>query len=305
MDPSANAGPPEKRLLIVDGHAYAYRAFYAIRQLSSPTGQPTNAIYGFIRMLTKMVATVKPSHVIIVWDGGLAEERMVLWPDYKKTRAEMPESLTPQLDEIAAYLKAASITSFCQTGVEADDWIAALCRQVSRAGAGVVIASADKDFMQLVDDKVGLLNPGDKPEKIWTATDVRNKLGVDPAQVVDYLSLIGDHVDNIPGVAGVGPKTAADLLGQFGTIDNLLARLDEVKSERIRQSLRQSQEAVRRNQSLIRLRDDLPCDFSWPVLSVQKGDYETLRRLFSGWGFSTLLQELEKAQGGSRDLFSA
>src|SRR6185436_18471654 len=115
--------PPANRLLIVDGHAYAYRAFYAIRQLVSPNGKDTNAIYGFIKMLAKMRATIQPSHVIIVWDGGLAVERMALWAEYKAQRPAMPTALEVQLDEIVAYLRAASISSFCETGIEADDWI--------------------------------------------------------------------------------------------------------------------------------------------------------------------------------------
>ena len=303
MNKNATTQLPAKKLLIVDGHAYAYRAFYAIRQLSSPTGKATNAIYGFIRMLGKMLATVKPSHLIIVWDGGLAEERMALWPDYKKQRAEMPASLGEQLDEIVAYLKAASITSFCQTGVEADDWIATLTRQANAADVQVVIASSDKDFMQLVDENVGLFNPGDKTEKIWSPADVKSKMGVQPNQIVDYLSLIGDAVDNIPGVPGIGPKTAAELLAQFGTVEGIFHRFAAVKSERLRQSLQNSMEIVRRNKRLIRLRDDLPCDFSLPILAVKAGNFEDLRKLFAGWGFKTLLQELEKSAPQSGQLF--
>src|SRR5437762_2277755 len=161
------------RLLIVDGHAYAYRAFHAIRQLSSPTGAPTNAIYGFIKMLAKMQATIAPTHLVVVWDGGLAIERTTAFPEYKIHRPAMPADLEPQIDGLNRYLQAANIPFYCEDGVEADDWIAALTRQAMATGLPVIIASADKDFMQLVCSTVGMLNPNDKSEKIWTDADVR------------------------------------------------------------------------------------------------------------------------------------
>src|SRR5690242_7021315 len=133
------------RLLIVDGHAYAYRAFHAIRELRSPAGQPTNAIYGFVKMLAKMRTTVEPTHLIVVWDGGLNAERLAALPEYKAQRPEMPGDLRPQLDEITGYLKSSGIASFCRDGVEADDYIACLARRAAAAGMTVVIASSDKD----------------------------------------------------------------------------------------------------------------------------------------------------------------
>lgn len=284
------------KILVVDGHAYAYRAFYAIRSLSSPTGRPTNAIYGFVKMLGKMRAALKPTHAIVVWDGGLSEERLAALPEYKAQRPEMPVDLRPQLDEIVSYLAAAKIASFCREGVEADDYIACLARAARAAGFEVVIASSDKDFMQLVVPGVGLLNPNDKTEAVWTAEQVRAKTGVEPEQIVDWLSLLGDSVDNIPGVPGVGPKTATELLRRFGSIEELYRRLDEVKSERIRGSLRASEAAARRNQAMVRLKDDLECDFSPPKLAVGDADAGRLAELFRGWGFRSMLAELEASQ---------
>ncbi len=280
------------RLLIVDGHAYAYRAFHAIRGLCSPSGQPTNAIYGFVKMLAKMRLATQPTHLIVVWDGGLNAGRMALLPQYKAQRPEMPDDLKPQLDQIVSFLQAAGVASFRGEGVEADDYIACLARRAAAAAMATVIASADKDFMQLVSPQVGLLNPNDKSETIWSAGQVRAKSGVEPAQVVDWLSLMGDSVDNIPGVPGVGPKTAADLLGQFGTVDDLFRRLEEVKSERLRSALRESAEAVRRNREMVRLRDDLPCEFSPENLAVKPADAGRLRELYGRWGFKGLLVEL-------------
>ena len=322
------------KILIVDGHAYAYRAFYAIRSLNSPEGKPTNAIYGFIKMLGKMRATVNPSHLIVVWDGGLSAERREALPGYKAQRPEMPADLGSQLDEIIGYLGAASIASYCADGVEADDYIAFVTGAAAKAGMEVVIASADKDFMQLVSGdggrmavegresrvesqagcstldprpstldsrlgRVGLLNPNDKSETIWTAEQVRGKTGVEPEQIGDWLSLLGDSVDNIPGVPGVGPKTATDLLKQFGSVTELYRRLDEVKSERIRGALKLAEADVRRNQSLVRLKTEVGSEFSADALVARPADAERLMELYRGWGFRSMLAELE-SQGKSR-----
>ena len=285
------------RLLIIDGHAYAYRAFHAIRELRSSDGRPTNAVYGFVKMLTKLRSTVEPSHLMVVWDGGLSAERVARLPAYKAQRPEMPDDLKPQIDEIVDYLRAAGIASFCREGVEADDYIACLARRAADAGMNVVIASSDKDFMQLVSARVGLLNPNDKSETVWTDGQVRAKAGVGPAQIVDWLSLTGDTVDNIPGVPGVGPKTAAELLNQFGSVATLYARLDEVKSERLRTALQAAGDAVRRNRELVRLLDDLPCEFSPDALAGKPADAGRLRELYQRWGFKGMLAALEGLSG--------
>ena len=283
------------RLLIIDGHAYAYRAFHAIRSLRSPAGQPTNAIYGFVKMLAKMRLAIEPTHLIVVWDGGLSAERVSVLPEYKAQRPPMPDDLKPQLDEIVGYLRAAGVASFCRDGVEADDYIACLARRAAGAGMAVVIASSDKDFMQLVSARVGLLNPGDKSEAVWTDEQVRARSGVEPSQVLDWLSLTGDSVDNIPGVPGVGAKTAAGLLKQFGSVAELYGRLDEVKSDKLRAALRGAADAVRRNRELIRLRDDLPCEFSPDALAQKAADAGRLRELYQRWGFKGMLAALEES----------
>ena len=278
--------------MIVDGHAYAYRAFYAIRNMKSPEGRATNAVFGFVKMLAKMRATLKPTHLIVVWDGGLSAERRTALPGYKAQRPEMPEDLASQMDEIADYLKAARIASFCEDGVEADDYIAFVARQGVTAGLEAVIASSDKDFMQLVSPGIGLLNPNDKTEMIWNDEQVRGKTGVSPEQVIDWLSLMGDNVDNIPGVPGVGPKTATDLVNQFGSVDGIYARLDEVKSERVRNALRDAEADVRRNQELVRLKSELPWKFAADKLVLGRPDADVLAALFQRWGFRTMLAEI-------------
>lgn len=284
------------RLLIVDGHAYAYRAFHAIRSLRSPTGEPTNAIFGFIKMFAKMRATLSPSHVLVVWDGGLSAERLTALPEYKAQRPAMPPDLAVQMDELVAYLAAAGVASFCADGMEADDYIAFVARRAARAGLAVVIASSDKDFMQLVSPRIGLWNPNDKTESVWTAEQVRAKSGVDPIQIVDWLALIGDSVDNIPGVPGVGLKTAAELLNQFGSVSELYRHLDSVKSERLRSALQLSAEVVKRNVALVRLPEELPWEFDLDELTERLADPEVLGDLFRRWGFRSMLAELEASR---------
>jgi DNA polymerase-1 len=289
------------RLLIIDGHAYAYRAFHAIRELRSPAGQPTNAIYGFVKMLEKMRSAVAPTHLVAVWDGGLSAERLAALPEYKAQRPEMPADLRPQLDGIVDFLAAAGLASHRADGVEADDYIATLARRAAGEGWDVVIASSDKDFMQLVSARIGLLNPNDKTGVIWGRAQVLAKTGVEPEQVADWLALMGDAVDNIPGVPGVGPKTAAGLLQQFGSVENLLARLDDVKSEKLRSALRASAAAVARNQKLVRL-PEVPCDFAPAALAVGAGDRAALGRLYAGWGFRGLLAALAATGEGQAEL---
>jgi DNA polymerase I len=287
----------------VDGHAFAYRAFFAIRSLSSPDGAATNAIYGFIRMLGRMLAKIRPTHLIVIWDGGLALERTTLHPEYKAQRPEMPGNLKPQLDEIVAYLHAVGIFSLLEDGYEADDGIAVLARQAAARGWEVVIASSDKDFMQLVSPDVRMLNPNDKTDTLMGVEEVRAKTGVEPTQIVDWLSLIGDAVDNIPGVPGVGAKTASELLRQFGSINALYRRLEEVGSDRLRLSLQASEGLVRRNQQLVHLNCELPSQVSLEELVCKPVDAAALRQLYARWGFKTLLRELDQAHLPAGDLF--
>jgi DNA polymerase I len=295
--------PARRRLLIVDGHAFAYRAFFAIRSLSSPEGAATNAIYGFIRMLGRMQAKIRPSHLAVVWDGGLAAERTALHPEYKAQRPAMPSDLEQQLDQIVAYLRAAGIVSLLQDSCEADDVIAALTRHAVADGLEVVIASSDKDFMQLISPGVRLLNPQDKTDILWGMEEVRAKTGVTPTQIVDWLSLTGDAVDNIRGVPGVGAKTAADLLRQFGSMDGLYHRLEEVRPDRLRINLQASEEVVRRNQKLVRLNCEAPYEVSLEELACKPSDAAALRQLYARWGFKSLLRELDQSCLPAGDFF--
>jgi len=281
--------PQERLLWIVDGHAFAYRAFHAIPPLTSPEGAPTNAILGFIKMLGKSRDKVQPTHQVVVWDGGLAAQRLALWPEYKAQRPPMPEKLVPQMAGLAAYLEAAGVAAWCQPGIEADDAIADLTRQAVEVGARVVIGSSDKDFMQLVSPRVELLNPGDPMQTVLGTDQVRAKTGVSPGQMVDWLSLVGDTVDNIPGVPGIGPKTASKLLGQFGSLDAVLDRLSEVEPSSLRQRLEAGSSRARQNQELVRLNDRVGVEFEWSALALRLPDPVRLEPLYRGWGFQSLL----------------
>ncbi|HTI68789.1 MAG TPA: 5'-3' exonuclease H3TH domain-containing protein [Candidatus Limnocylindria bacterium] len=283
---------PAPVLLIIDGHAYAYRAFHAIRSLNGPDGAPTNAIFGFVKMTLKMINVLKPTHLLVVWDAGLAAERMAILPEYKSTRPPTPEGLERQFPELLAWLAAARIASWQREGTEADDWIGTYAQRADQAGFRTIIASSDKDFMQLVSDRVGIFNPNDKTEKIWTAADVEAKTGVLPERIVDWLSLIGDAVDNIPGVPGVGPKTATDLLKRFGTAESVLTRLMEIKADKLRADLLGAAQNVRRNQEMIRLQMNLEGGPELAALALGDPDKPQLRELYRRYGFKGLLAEI-------------
>jgi DNA polymerase I len=250
-------------------------------------------------MLEKMRAALEPKHLIVVWDGGLSAERMAAHPEYKTQRPEMPADLESQLDQMVSYLAAAGLASYCADGVEADDYIACLARRAAASGWNVVIASSDKDFMQLVSAQIGLWNPNDKAGAVWSREQVRAKAGVEPEQVADWLALMGDAVDNIPGVPGVGPKTAAELLKQFGSVAVLFARLAEVKSEKIRTALQASVGAVRRNLRLVQLHE-VPCEFAPERLAIQPVNSGQLRDLYRQWGFKGMTESLDRALSGQQ-----
>jgi len=291
------------RLLIVDGHAYAYRAYHAIRSLTGPDGSPTNGIFGFVKALGKLRAQVEPEYGLVVWDGGLARERLEAHPAYKAQRPPMPESLGRQIEGMQEYLRGAGVASHCREGVEADDWIATVTRAAVGQGGTVIIASPDKDFMQLVGERVGLLNPNDKTPAVWSAAEVRERAGVEPEQIVDWLSLVGDSVDNIPGVPGVGEKTAAELLRRFGTIEAIYMRLTEITSDRLRAALAQAEAVVRRNRDLIRLNDQLPERVDLEQLRLRAENRELLGEMFARWGFRSLREEMAKAAPAQGELF--
>ncbi len=260
MNPSV---PLPLHWLLLDGHNLAYRAYFAIPSLSTRDGRPTNALLGFIRILDKLRARWKPDRLAAAFDAGLPEHRLQALPEYKANRPPMPETLRPQLDWIAEYLTLAGIPVHRQPGEEADDVLASWAFRASRTGGEALIVSSDKDLMQLVDDRIRLVSPA-HPDDLLDREAVFRKTGVPPDRIVDWLALTGDTADNIPGVPGVGPKTAAQLLEQFGSLDALGAHLDDIRSERIRRLVHDHWSDVLRNREVVRLKPDLAAPWDAP-----------------------------------------
>ncbi len=264
------------KLLLVDGPYYVYRSFFAIRNLTNTRGEPVNAIYGFVKTLRKMLKDVKPDIAAVLWDMGLPKRRTELQPDYKATRAEMPEDMRPQWDIIRGIVPLMGIASIGVPDTEADDLMATYTVAAQKRGDDVVLATNDKDLLQLVNGtclvystiKSDFAAPGDE-FALLGGDKVREKWGVEPGRVGDVLALIGDTVDNIPGIDGIGPKTAAALINEHGSLDALLANLDAIKSERTRAKLREGAARVRENREMVRLDDDLPLPVPLGDLQIQ------------------------------------
>ena len=284
---------PRRKLLLVDGTGAAYRAFFAIMNLTTKAGMPTNAVFGFIKMLKQMEQAWAPTHLCVVFDGGLPAERMALLESYKAQREEMPESLRGQLGLINEYLACAGIASIRIEGEEADDILATLVEKAAGSGAEVLVATSDKDLYQLVNEHVSIVPLTKAGEKMGPAA-VEAKTGVTPMLTVEWLALIGDTADNIPGVPGIGPKTATKLLQDFGSLEGLWAGLDRVSSERIRELLRTHRPAVERNLGLMRLRKDLTCEPDWVAYEVGKKDPGPLLAFYDRMEFNGLARDLRE-----------
>jgi len=290
----------DEMLLLVDGTAVAYRAFYAIAHLSTKAGRPTNAVFGFIKMLMQMDDQWKPAARAVVFDGGLPAERMEQLPTYKAQRKEMPDELRSQFEPIEQFLDCAGIPALRVEGQEADDVIATLAERESRAGRRVLIASSDKDLFQLVGGSVEMIGPQKASEKM-DAEAVRQKTGVRPDQIVDWLALTGDASDNIPGVPGVGPKTAAKLLEEFGSLDVLWGEMPRVKPDRIRELLVLHQNAVRRNLGLVRLRKDIPVSLAWSDMARRPARADRLLAFYEAMEFSSLARAVREDEERKRN----
>jgi DNA polymerase-1 len=293
-------------LLLVDAYSLIYRAFYAIRSLTGPQGQPVNAIYGFTKMLRKLGADYRPTHAAVVFDLGAPKQRLELLPSYKAQRPPTPPDLDAQLPTIREVLAAMRLPVVELDGEEADDIIATLAVRAADEGSHVLIASNDKDFMQIVGPNIQLIRPDSKETQLIDPAGVEARYGVKPEQIVDLLSLTGDSADNVPGIPGVGEKTAAELLRTYHDIDNLLAHATELPKPKLRDALLSRADQLRRNRSLIALRTSLDLPIQLDTLKVQPYDRAKLTALVRQLGFKSLLAELEKdANGNPPDLFGA
>jgi 5'-3' exonuclease len=295
------------KLLLIDGHYYVYRSFFAIPNLSNSKGEPTNAIFGFTKTLRLMVKHLQPQLGAIFWDEGMPERRVKLQPAYKETRKEMPQPMVPQLDFIQKLTPLLGFRNISLPNTEADDlmgcYAIAACK---RPQMEVVLATNDKDLYQLVGPcvrvyttaKADFASPKDS-FALLSEDQVTAKWEVQPNLIGDVLALAGDSVDNIPGV-GLGRKTAAALIREFGGLDALLANIDQVKSARTREKLANSRDQILENRKMV----DLDCHLELPVpideLQIRP-DYPNLIRALEQCEFKSLLQEIrdEAARVGS------
>lgn len=282
----------QSRLLLIDGNAVAYRAFYAIRELSTSDGRPTNALYGFIRMMQQLNRQWAPTHEVAVFDGGLPDERMELLTTYKAQREPMPDALSGQFPLIEEFLALSRVAMLREDRQEADDVMASLAARASEHGAEVLLATSDKDLFQLVNDRVSIIPPTKSEVRMGPAA-VRDKTGVDPAGIAEWLALIGDSSDNIPGVPGVGPKTAAKLLHAYATVAGVYEHLDEIKQDKLREALRAHRKDVLRNVRMTRLRTDLPLAVDWDGWRLREADVKGLYDFCQRMEFKSMARELE------------
>jgi len=279
----------KETLYLLDGSSYIYRAYFAIRHLSSPKGFPTNALYGFTQMLLKVMKDHAPAHVAVIFDAGKITFRNELFPAYKATRSAMPEDLAQQIEPIKQMVRAFNIPALQLAGFEADDIIGTIARQVEARGMKCVVVTGDKDLMQIVSENVTLLDT--MKEKSFGIADVVEKFGVEPARVVDVLALWGDASDNIPGVPGIGEVTAKKLLQEFGSLDELLARAGEVKGKNS-EKLKEFADQARLCRTLATIDCQVPINYTMEELAVSPPDTRRLAELFREYGFTTLMKDL-------------
>lgn len=293
--------PGRGRIVLVDGYGQIYRSYYAIRGLTAPGGQPTNALYGMVRFLLNLDAALPHDFGALVLDKGKPRERLELLPEYKATRPPMPDELRCQIAPIRAWSGALGWPLLEAEGYEADDLIAGVV--AACAGSEVAIVSHDKDLGQLIRPGVCLLQSGPKGALVQLGcAEISAKFGVAPEQLRDYLALVGDSSDNIPGVPGVGAKTAAILLQRFGSVAGILQNLGTIERAAIRDALAASVEILRRNLLLIALNETLPP--TWQGLDgLRRGkpDWQALLALAQESGFRSLTTELQRRQQDERN----
>ncbi len=284
--------------LLVDGYNLAYRCFFAIPELTRADGFPTNALHGWVKSIWKLADQEKPEGTLVFFDLGGAQDRLAIHPEYKAQREEMPEALAKQLPYVRSLTRSLGCVGIELEGVESDDLLAAEAVALARAGHEVLIVSSDKDFAQIVDERIKILLPPPtaNPKLGWQVRDaagVREKFGVPPAQIADYLALVGDTSDNIPGITGVGPKTAAKWLAEWGSLEGVIAHAAELQPERFRAAVASEADKLRRNLKLTTLNVALPS----LVLSKPTPAPEELYRLLEELEMRSALQEARQRYG--------
>jgi len=300
-----------RSILLIDSYAQIFRGFFAVRALSSRDGTPTNAVFAMAKFLLKLHADY-PADAFdgaFVFDLGKPAHRLELAPDYKANRPPAPPDLTAQIPIVRDLIRAFGWPIFEQQAWEADDLISALANAFS--GREIKIVSADKDLAQLINDRVAMLIPSHTGAgfELRDEAAVMQKFGVPPSGIIDYLALVGDAADNIPGIEGVGPKTAAKLISDFGSIDAILANPSAVASETLRTKLVDGAEKLRKNQALVRLLREPPPGAVWSDAMLQRSapDFGRVRELADKLDLHSIIRDLDKIapETASYDLFAA
>ena len=279
------------RLFLIDASAFAYRAFFAIRGLTNSKGQPTNAVYGFARILLKLLREHDPSHVAVVFDAPGKTFRDDLYPEYKANRQAMPEELSSQFPILRDLVKAFNIPIFLQEGVEADDIMGTLARRAEAENVETILVTGDKDMLQLVGDKVKVYDPGKGDSGAWYGADeVRERFGCGPEHVIDALGLMGDTADNVPGVRGIGPKTVKTLLEKYGSLEGIYEHIGELKGKQ-REKLEEDRDIALLSRQLVTIKTDV--DLPLTIDDCRRGeeDRAKLAEVFHTLEFQSLLEE--------------
>jgi len=277
------------RLFLIDGSSYIYRAFFAIPHLSTSKGFPTNAIYGFTNMLLKILREQSPEYMAIAFDAPGPTFRHEVYGEYKANRPAMPEDLRPQIPYIKEVVGALGIPSLEREGYEADDLIGALARKMEEQGFDTVIVSGDKDLIQLITPHVTMYDP--MKDKTFRVPEVMERFGVTPDRVVEVMGLSGDSSDNIPGVPGIGEKTAIKLIQEFGSIEGLLKNVDRVKNAKLRETLMHYADQARLSRELATIDTQTPLEWKLEGLKVGTPDRVRMQKIFKEMEFSKLLKE--------------
>ncbi|MFC5570353.1 DNA polymerase I [Lysobacter yangpyeongensis] len=287
-----------KRLVLIDGSSYLYRAFHALPPLSNEAGEPTGALFGVVNMLRAHLKE-QPDYIAFVVDAPGPTFRDALYPEYKANRKAMPDELRAQIEPMCEIVQALGFRILRVGGVEADDVIGTLATQGADDGIEVTISTGDKDFAQLVRPGIALVNTM-SGSRYDSESSVVDKFGVKPEQIVDFLALMGDSIDNVPGVEKCGPKTAAKWLGEYGTLDAVIAHAGDIKGK-IGDNLRAALDRLPLNRELVTIKVDVPLDYRPQDLVLQPRDTEALRRLYARYGFKQALRELEGPAAADED----
>ena len=269
--------PPSKQIILVDGSSYLYRAFHALPALSNSTGLPTGAIYGVINMLKRLIADYHPLYLAVIFDTKGKTFRDTLYADYKATRKAMPAELAQQIEPIHDIIRAMGLPLIMITGVEADDVIGTLATQAAKEGINTLISTGDKDLAQLVNQHITLINT--MTNTLLDEAGVIKKFGVKPTQMIDYLTLVGDTSDNIPGVPQVGPKTAAKWLQMYGSLDQIIYHANEIPGK-AGENLRATLTQFSLIKSLVSIKVDIDCPLILSQLTIQAANQPALITLF-------------------------